>query len=185
VTVNLTGVTVGATVTGGSGADALTGGSAGDRLSGSAGSDTVSGAGGADTLAGGAGADTFVLVDSGLVGNAAVVAVLGDAVTDFEDGESGGTQDVLWLSAGALARLDGFVAGAAGLTGDAGAQGANFLLAGSGPQVPSEPCAQMLFDTTTGLLSVDPDGTGPAASVPVATVGGGMTLGASDFVFGS
>jgi hypothetical protein len=43
----------------------------------------------------------------------------------------------------------------------------------------------MLFDTTTGLLSVDPDGTGPAASVPVATVGGGMTLGASDFVFGS
>jgi ABC-type amino acid transport substrate-binding protein len=29
----------------------------------------------------------------------------------------------------------------------------------------------MLFDTTTGLLSVDPDGTGPAASVPVATVG--------------
>lgn len=179
-------------ITGGAGNDTLTGGTSNDTLSGGSGADSLIGGGGADslvggegndTITGGAGADTFVLVEAGLASNAAVVAVFGDTITDFQDGNAVATQDVLQISAASLANITGFVANAAGITGAAGAQGANFLVAGAGAQVANQAYAQLLFNTTTGVLSIDADGTGVGAAVTIGTVGVGATLTAADFLF--
>jgi len=43
--------------------------------------------------------------------------------------------------------------------------------------------ATFLFDTDTGVLSWDRDGTGKAGAVLVATLTGVTTLDANDFVF--
>jgi Ca2+-binding RTX toxin-like protein len=182
VMVDLTGVTVGVTVIGGAGTDSLAGGGEVDSLSGGAGGDTLSGGGGADVLRGAEGADTFVLLASGLGGAAAVLAALGDTVVDFEDGDSVATQDILRISAGALAQLDGFVADALGVTGDAGPQGPNFLVSAAGAVAADQPYAQLIFDPASGILSFDPDGKGAAPVVLVARVSAGATLSALDLM---
>lgn len=161
----------------------VTAGGGNDTIVGGAGADVITGGAGADQLTGGAGADTFVLVAAGLANNAAVTACFGDTITDFQDGNAVATQDILQFSAASLAQLTGFVSNAGGLTGAAGAQGANFLVAGAGAQVASQAYAQLLFNTTTGVLSIDADGTGAGAAVVIGTVGVGATLTAADFLF--
>ena len=171
------------TITGSNGADILLGFGGADVISGGLGDDTITGGASADTLTGGAGADIFVLVEAGLATNSAVLAVFGDTITDFQDGNAVATQDILQFSAASLANLAGFTANAGGLTGAAGAQGANFLVAGAGAQVATQAYAQLLFNATTGVLSIDADGTGAGAAVEIGTIGIGATLTAADFLF--
>jgi Ca2+-binding RTX toxin-like protein len=154
-----------------------------DAITGTANGDTITGGAGADNLTGGLGADTFVLVEAGLIANAAVVAVFGDTIADFEDGNAVVTQDILQISAASLGNLTGFVANPAGVTGLAGAQGANFLVAGAGAQMADQAYAQFLFNTTSGELSIDADGTHAGAAVVIGTIGAGATLTAVDFLF--
>lgn len=152
-------------------------------VTGSAGSDTIIGnnvaniiigGAGADTLTGGADADTFVLLEE-LNSEAAVIGVFRDTITDFQVGI-----DILQFNATALALLDGFVFDADGF--GEGEQGDNFLVVGNGA-VADQAYAQMLFDMTTGVLSIDADGTGESEAVFIGTIGAGLSLTANDFLF--
>ena len=126
------------------------------------------------TLTGGADADTFVLLEE-LNSEAAVIGVFRDTITDFQVGI-----DILQFNATALALLDGFVFDADGF--GEGEQGENFLVVGNGA-VADQAYAQMLFDMTTGVLSIDADGTGESEAVFIGTIGAGLSLTANDFLF--
>lgn len=159
-----------AQATGGSGRDTLTsienlkGSDFADRLSGTAGinvlrgglgNDTLTGGSGNDTLTGGGGNDTFRFLGS-LTGNV-------DTLTDFVPGrdrlelENG----VFWklVNAGPLAAAN-FRASAAGTARD----GNDFVV----------------YETDTGRLFYDADGSGSEAAVLVAVLTGAPALAASD-----
>ena len=159
-----------AQATGGSGRDTLTsieslkGSDFADRLSGSAGvnvlrgglgDDTLTGGSGHDTLTGGGGHDTFRFLGS-LTGNV-------DTLTDFVPGrdrlelENG----VFWklANAGPLAAVN-FRATAAGTAQDAN----DFVV----------------YETDTGKLFYDADGSGSEAAVLVAVLTGAPALAAAD-----
>ena len=154
-----------------------------DVIIGTSGNDVIDGGAGVDTLTGGSGVNTFVLASSGLATNDALVATFGDTITDFKDGNSVIAQDVLQINAVSLSHATGFVSNALGLTGASGAQGGNFLVTGAGSQSANAAFAQLLFNTTSGDLSVDADGTGSGAAVLIAHITPGSTLSATDFHF--
>ena len=106
---------------------------------------------------------------------AAVIGVFRDTITDFQVGI-----DILQFNATALALLDGIVFDADGF--GEGEQGDNFLVVGNGA-VADQAYAQMLFDMTTGVLSIDADGTGESEAVFIGTIGAGLSLTANDFLF--
>ena len=161
-------------VIGSAGSDTIIGNNVANSISGGAGDDTLTGGEGADTLTGGAGADTFVLLES-VEGEAAVIGVFRDIITDFQV-----DIDKLQFDAAALSQLDGFVFDADGF--GEGEQGDNFLVVGNGA-VADQAYAQMLFDMTTGILSIDADGTGESEAVFIGTIGAGLSLTANDFLF--
>jgi len=84
---------LGATVTGGTGADTLLGGAGNDTINGGAGNDTITGGLGIDTLTGGAGADRFVLGTG-----ANLTAANRDIITDFTAGGVVGTTDTIGIT---------------------------------------------------------------------------------------
>ena len=143
------------TLTGGGGANFLFGGSGGvDILSGGDGNDTLDGGSGPDLLSGGAGADQFILSFAG-----------GDTITDFVSGA-----DVLRVSASAFG---------GGLA--AGVLDPSLFLASSLGQA-TDALQRFLYDTTTGELFFDADGTGAAAQRLIATLSSADPLLASDFL---
>lgn len=142
---------------GGGGNDGLDGGAGNDRLSGQAGDDTLHGGAGADLLTGGTGADRF---EFGGIGEA------GDQVSDFVHG-----LDVLALDAVAF-----------GFSGPL-VDGVNFL-SGSGVASPVDTAPALLYDTDTGVLWYDADGSGSGAAVTLATFTNHAALSAGDFLLG-
>jgi serralysin len=143
------------TALGGGGNDALTGGGGNDTLNGGDGDDILTGGAGRDLLTGGAGADRFVF---------AATRDLGDTIADFD------ASDVLQFAARAFGRPGSLVLG-------------QTLIVDDTPASVLSRKATFLFDTDTGVLSWDRDGTGRAAAVTVATLTGVTTLDASDFLF--
>jgi serralysin len=141
---------------GGRGNDKLHGGSGRDILDGGSGDDLVNGGSGQDLLTGGAGADAFVF-DTKL-GRSNV-----DIITDFdaEDGIvlSSVTFNGLWP--GGLS-ADQFHA-AAGATGGDDAED------------------RIVYDTATGNLYYDRDGSGSAAAVQFAVLSGAPALSSEEF----
>lgn len=136
--------------------DTLTGGANSNLLSGGAGNDTLTGGGGIDTLTGGGGQDTFVL--SRPTANH-------DIISDFIHRQDHLQIDVAVFKAGLVAgslRADQFVANATGLAQDAS--------------------DRFIYNTSTGVLVFDPDGTGSAHATEIAVLSGGATLAATDFV---
>lgn len=131
------------TLNGDDGVDKLFGGAGNDILNGGSNADRLVGGGGIDTLTGGLGRDTFVFAVAGS-GN--------DTITDFWTVQG----DKLEIDASAFG--GGLVAG--GLT-------ANQLVAGPGATA-NQASGQFLFDTSTGQLRWDADGTGGGAAVNVA-----------------
>ncbi len=142
----LTGAALSDTLAGGNGNDVLSGGGGDDSLAGDGGSDSLSGGAGADTLhgsdgndtmAGGAGADVFRFFQIATAGV--------DRIEDFA------AEDVL-----AVLRSGFSNALAIGVT--------PALVAGSDP-VAAGAVPSFLYDTDTGDLAFDADGTGAGAAV--------------------
>jgi Ca2+-binding RTX toxin-like protein len=140
---------------GGNGNDLLDGGNGIDNLNGQAGDDRLQGGAGADLLSGGLGSDTF---------DFSSIADGGDKIADFTRGADHiGLSQTGFGLAGSLVDGDTFIAGAGGGT-------------------PVSAAPTFIYDTSTGVLSFDSDGTGAGAAVRLATFTNLTTLSASDFV---
>ena len=146
-------------VLGGNGADSLIGAAGPQTFSSRLGNDTLAGAAGVDTLWGGGGADTFVFREMGTA-NA-------DRISDFAAEDSLALDDAAFTAIGATGNFaagDGrFTANASGTAQDAG--------------------DRVIFNTSTGQLYYDADGTGGSATAQlIATVQTGATVAATDIV---
>jgi serralysin len=136
----------------------LTGNEFANRLYGNAGVNILDGKGGSDLLTGGAGADFFAFTTTLGAGNVDIVA---DFVAGTDKIQLGGAagQPFLSLATGAL-RSGTLVIGTAALDAD------DYLLYNSG----------------TGALLYDADGSGGGAAVQFATLSTGLTLTVADFI---
>ncbi len=133
----------------------MNGGAGNDTLNGGADNDILTGGAGVDRLTGGTGADRFVFAATG---------DLGDVIADYDD------SDLLQFSAKAFGRPGALVLG-------------QTLIVNDNPASAVAKKATFLFDTDTGALSFDRDGTGKAGAVVVATLTGVTALDFSDFLF--
>lgn len=144
------------TLSGGDGDDALSGLSGNDSLIGGNGADRLVGGLGNDTMTGGAGADRFYF------DTAAATPGNVDVIMDFSAGS-----DSVWLSRSVYA---GFAATGL-LATDAFAVGTEATTAAH----------RIVYDTTTGAVIYDADGSGVGNAVQVAMLGSGLALTASTF----
>ncbi|WP_292930104.1 calcium-binding protein [Novosphingobium sp. PASSN1] len=128
----------------------LIGGGGNDTLNGHEGADSLSGGAGQDRLTGGTGADRFVF-DAPLAGT-------GDTITDFSHAQ--GDRIVLDKSV------------FTGLTGAANTALADAaFFAGAGATAAQDASDRLIYNTSTGVLLYDRDGTGSAAAVQIALIG--------------
>jgi Ca2+-binding RTX toxin-like protein len=144
---------------GGGAANRLEGGAGNDNLDGSSGNDTLRGGSGNDSLRGGAGIDQFIFAEAAGTANA-------DQVSDFLSGT-----DELLFENGALTAL--------GAEGAFGAGDGRFL-AGAGLSSGQDSSDRLIYNTSTGQLYYDADGSGAGAGQLVATLTGAPTLAATD-----
>jgi serralysin len=139
-------------ITGNSANNTLYGGAGNDTLNGGTGSDRLIGGQGFDKLTGGSGKDTFVFTS---------LADAGDTITDFKHGtdhiEISGIGFDLDYGTGLLSK-------------------AYFDAKG----VATHASAEFIFDSHTHQLLFDPDGTGGASAITVATLTSVKTLAAND-----
>lgn len=191
-------------------ASTLDGGALDDRLDGAGGNDVLRGAGGQDILIGGRGRDRLeggAGLDQ-LYGGDGNDRLYGGSETDILQGGAG--NDLLFGGAGRDLLVGG--AGRDTMTGGGGADVFLFTSQQEGLDVITDfsreegdrlrfPMASFLpttvtsgagvdpsafgfyFDTTTGILSFDPDGAGASARVDLVELRGVTTLSAADFVF--
>ena len=138
--------------------DSLTGAAGAENLTGQGGSDTLWGAGGVDTLWGGNGNDFFVFREMG--------AANADKVSDFATG-----QDKL--------ELDDSAFGAIGAMGNFAAGDGRFWAA-AGATSGHDANDRVVYDTSTGSLYYDADGSGSGAAQLVATITGHPAVAAAD-----
>jgi serralysin len=139
--------------------DRLTGDAVANTLEGSGGNDTLSGGGGNDTLVGGAGSDQFVFLQTPATGGV-------DRITDLVSGT-----DELVFENGAFTGL-----GAAGAFG----AGDGRFAAGAGFTSGRDASDRLVYDTTTGSLYYDADGSGAGGAQLVATFQGNPAITATD-----
>lgn len=139
--------------------NSISGNSIANTLAGLDGNDTLSGSGGNDSLSGGAGRDFFVFLDS--PGSGGV-----DRVADF----ARGTDELLFENE-AFSAL-----GAAGAwtAGDAR------FRSGAGVTTGGDSSDRLVYDTSTGSLYYDADGSGSGGSHLIATFAGNPALSATD-----
>ena len=137
----------------------LSAGGGNDSLVGAAGNDTLSGDTGNDTLTGGTGVDVFRYMESASAANA-------DQITDFTSG-----QDVFWLD-GRLHNVGAFGNFAAG---------DDRFYAAAGANAGHDSTDRVVYDTTSGNLWIDLDGSGSTAAALLATLRPGTALAATDF----
>ncbi|MBE0587536.1 MAG: hypothetical protein IH617_05765, partial [Hydrogenophaga sp.] len=141
---------------GNDGANALSGLTGNDVLDGGAGADTLNGGRGSDTLTGGAGNDVFRFADT-------LGATNVDTVTDWAVGDRIQLENAIFtrLTATGVLASTRFAANDMGRAMDAN--------------------DHVVYNTTTGALSYDADGSGAGAAVQIATLVGIPTLSAADF----
>lgn len=135
--------------------DLLTGGTGNNTLYGTINADVIFGNTGNDTLSGGLGADQFRFTTSAQ-GN--------DSITDFAAG---------------IDKIQVTSAGFASLA--AGTLNANNFVSGAAPSA-TQAVPQFLYNTATGQLSFDADGTGGTAAVNLVTLIGHPAITAGDLV---
>ena len=156
----LTGNQIGNILDGGKGKDVLNGGGGVDTLIGGEGDDWLDGGVQRDRLTGGAGADCFYFASA---------AEAGDTITDFKPGEDrivinaagfgiGENQECSFQSAAQI-----------------------YLYAGNALYAPST-CPTLLYNTTTGRLLLDADGSGAQKALYVATLTNAPQITADDFL---
>jgi len=139
--------------------DSIKGSAAAETLEGREGNDTLSGLGGNDTLTGGTGSDSFVFAAAPGAGN-------GDLVSDFVSGTDKAAFDNAVFTA--LGADGNFVAGDARFT------------AGAGFTSGHDASDRIVYNTTTGQLFYDADGSGAGAAQLVATFQGAPAIAATD-----
>jgi Ca2+-binding RTX toxin-like protein len=145
-------------VFGDAGADSIVGGTGNDSLNGNAGADWLEGGAGNDALSGGGDQDSFVFREFG--------AANADTVSDFAS-----NWDMLRFDASAFTALGGaghFAAGDARFYAAAGATGGH------------DADDRLIYNTSTGQLYYDADGSGAGAAQLVATLQGAPGVAASD-----
>ena len=135
--------------------DLLIGGAGNNTLYGTSRGDVFLGGAGSDTLTGGLGADVFRFLNAAH-GN--------DTITDFLSGT-----DKLQLVSSEFGGLA------------LGALAAGNLVSGAAPAA-NLASAQFLYNTSSGQVSFDADGTGIGAAVNLVTLVGSPTLSAADFL---
>ena len=146
-------------LTGSSFNDALNGNSANNAINGGAGNDAIKGYAGNDTLTGYTGADSFIF-------NTALDASTNvDTITDFNVADDSIQVDNAFFTAlttpGTLA-VGAFLANTTGLAADSG--------------------NRIIYETDTGNLFYDADGTGVVAGVHFAVLTAGLALSNADFI---
>jgi len=146
------------TLIAGAGADSISGLAGNDILSGGAGNDTLVGGAGSDVLTGGEGADRFVF-DSLVKAGGDV-----DTVTDFASGS-----DTIALAGSVFTAL----------RGDSDLSDNLWVTTSTNPATAR---SNLVFDPQSGVLSYDPDGSGPANSIAICTLVGVTKLAPSDLV---
>jgi len=144
---------------GGAGNDTLRGFAGRDTLNGGAGDDWLEGGTGIDSLTGGVGEDSFVFRESPTNSNF-------DRLLDFTSGA-----DTL--------RLDDAVYTALGAPGDFAA-GDDRFFAGAGAKSGVDAEDRLIYDTSSGFLWYDADGSGSGGQMLVGVVQGAPALAASD-----
>ena len=157
---NFTALGVGSRITGDAGANVLNGANGNFQGPGTNADDTVNGAGGNDTLTGNAGADQFVFDRIG--------AVDADHVTDFTSGT-----DQIHLDASAMTALG---------TGGQFAAGDARFFAAAGASAGHDADDRVVYDTSSGNLWYDADGSGAGAAQLIAVLDGPASLAATDIV---
>ena len=141
---------------GGRGDDDLSGGGGNDRLQGGAGADMLVAGAGRDVMTGGAGADSFVF-------DTAMSAANRDTITDYNV-----AADTIRLENAIFRGMaDGALSGAAFASNTSGNAG--------------DRSDRVIYETDTGKLYFDRDGTGSAAKVHVATLDKNLGLTHADF----
>lgn len=151
-----TGNSLANTMTGNSGANTLNGGSGNDIISGGLGNDTLIGATGNDTLTGGSGLDKFRF-NTALNNNVDTIKAFVTADDTIQ------LDDAIFTAAGAVGNL-----------------AANAFTTGTAAHDAND---RIIFNSTTGALLYDADGSGGGAAIQFATLSGITgTLSASDFV---
>jgi Ca2+-binding RTX toxin-like protein/aryl-phospho-beta-D-glucosidase BglC (GH1 family) len=150
-------------LTGNGGANTLNGNGGNDRLHGLGGNDTLVGGEGSDWLVGGAGKDKLTggLGSDFFVFDAAPASSSLDTIVDFTHGED-------------AIVLDQRVFGALGASVDA----AEFVIGTKAPNAG----VHLFYNSGTGALYYDADGSGRGAAVQLATLATGLNLEASDFI---
>lgn len=145
-------------VTGSKGNDTLSGNSVTNTIVGGAGNDTINGRAGNDVLTGGAGNDTFIF-------NTALSATSNvDKVTDFSV-----PSDTMRLENAIFSKI----AGVGALTS------AQFFQSATG--VAHDKDDRIMYESDTGKLFYDADGSGAGAGVQFATLTTGLALTSADF----
>ena len=124
-------------------------------LNGGAGDDVITGGAGADVITGGAGSDTFVF-------NSVSGA---DTIVDYTVAD-----DSIQLSKAIFTGL-----------GDIGALSSDEFVAGAGLTAAADGTDRIVYDTTSGNLYYDADGSGEDAAVQIATLTGTPYLLSSEF----
>jgi Ca2+-binding RTX toxin-like protein len=147
-------------VIGGAFNDRFTGSAAADNFDGRGGDDTFFGRGGNDRLTGGTGRDSFMFVDAPAAGGV-------DRITDF----ASGTDELVFENA-AFTTL--------GAAGELTAGDGRFR-SGAGLVSGQDTDDRLIYNTTTGNLYYDADGSGSGAAQLIATLSGAAAVAATDF----
>jgi Ca2+-binding RTX toxin-like protein len=138
------------------GNDTIRGAAGNDVLKGNTGNDKIYGGLGADTLTGGSGSDIFYFDTAPGAGNV-------DRITDFSTVyDRIGLENAIFTNVG----LAGTLASAAFYKGAAAHDSSD----------------RIIYNSATGAVLYDSDGTGAAAAVQIATIGTGLSVTYSDFV---
>jgi Ca2+-binding RTX toxin-like protein len=145
-------------VTGGAGNDTLIGGAGNDTLLGGAGDDMLYGGTGLNVLTGGLGKDHFVFTEALISSNIT-------RITDFRSGT-----DKLVLDEAIFSRF----------TAGTGINSTNLVKGGNGAKA-LDSDDYLIFNTTTGALFYDADGSGGDNMVQFATLTGVRNLSETDF----
>lgn len=157
------------TVFGGSGSDELNGGRGSDQLDGGRGRDSVDGGSGDDLVNGGRGTDVLTggTGDDAFVFDSRLSSSNVDTITDFDTDD-----DTIVLSTWVFKEL---IPALGGLSDDQ-------FHAAAGATGGADEFDRIIYDTTTGSLYYDADGSGSKDAVRFAVVDGSPTLTTEDFV---
>ena len=159
-------------------ADTLVGNNSANRLDGGGGGDTLFGAGGRDVLTGGGGADRL----NGGLGNDVMIGGQGADKFVFDTAAVSGNYDTIMDFSSAQGDRLLLKASIFAESGALGALADTAFYAAAGATTAHDASDRILYDTSTGILRYDPDGTGSTTAIAFAILTGKPELAATDIL---